>query len=82
VTAFLFTIGKYIIEFILSNSGKGDLYGTAGSIIIVLLWVFYSSIIFYFGAEITQQYAQQYAKSIKPKQHAVEIEIREINSDT
>ena len=79
ITAFLFTIGKYLIGFLLGNSGIGEFYGAAGSLIIVLLWIFYSSIIFYYGAEITQQYAEMFEKTIKPKKHAVKISIEEID---
>lgn len=81
VTAFLFTIGKYLIGLLLGNSGIGDMYGAAGSIIIVLLWLFYSSIIFYFGAEITQQYAVRYSRGILPKDYAVRIEITEVRKE-
>lgn len=81
ITAFLFTVGKYLIGMLLGSSGIGDMYGAAGSIIIVLLWLFYSSIIFYFGAEITQQYAAIYFKGIRPKAHAVRIEISEIRQE-
>lgn len=78
ITALLFTLGKYLIGFLLGNSGIGHIYGTAGSIVIVLMWLFYSSIIFYFGAEITHQFACMYARTIEPKKHAVAFEINEI----
>ena len=81
ITAALFTLGKFLIGVLLGNSGMGDMYGAAGSIIIVLLWLFYSSIIFYFGAEITQQYAALYSIDIQPKDQAVEIEIKEIRKN-
>ncbi|REE02081.1 YihY/virulence factor BrkB family protein [Marinoscillum furvescens] len=79
ITAALFTIGKFIIGALLGSSGLADLYGAAGSIVIVLLWFFYSSIIFYFGAEITQQYGEIYAKDIQPQNHAVRIKITEVS---
>ncbi len=82
ITAILFTLGKYLIGALLGNSSIGDMYGAAGSIIIVLLWLFYSSMIFYFGAEITQQYAALYSIDIQPKDQAVEIEINEIDKNT
>lgn len=80
ITSFLFTAGKYLIGILLKSSGVGDLYGTASSFIILLLWLFYSSLIFYFGAEITQQYAAQYSITIEPKEQAVAFEINETES--
>jgi membrane protein len=80
ITSFSFTAGKYIIGLLLKTSGVGDLYGTAGSFIILLLWLFYSSLIFYFGAEITQQYAALYSITIEPKDQAVAFEIKETES--
>lgn len=81
ITSFLFVVGKYLIGILLGNSGIGSMFGAAGSIIIVLLWLFYSSIIFYFGAEITQQYAVMYFHGIKPKDYAVKIEINELTEE-
>jgi len=78
ITAVLFTIGKFLIGLGLGNSDVGNMYGAAGSVVIVLLWVFYSSMILFFGAEITQQYAEQMDKTIRPKEHAVKIETREV----
>jgi membrane protein len=80
ITSFLFTIGKYLIGLMLKSSGVGDLYGTASSFIILLLWLFYSSLIFYFGAEITKQYATLYSINIEPKDQAVAFEINETES--
>lgn len=77
ITSILFTAGKYLIGLILRNSGVGDLYGAASSIIILLLWLFYTSLIFYFGAEITRQYATLYSINIEPKDQAVAFEIHE-----
>ncbi len=52
-TAFLFTIGKSLIGLYLSKAGVASAYGAAGSLIVVIVWVYYSSMIFYFGAEFT-----------------------------
>lgn len=57
VTAILFTVGKSIIGWYLGTSAVASSYGAAGSLIVLLLWVFYSSAIFLFGAEITRAYA-------------------------
>jgi membrane protein len=78
ITAALFTAGKFLIGFLLGSSNIGVMYGAAGSLVIILLWVFYSSMIFYLGAEITQQYAETYSRGITPKQNAVSIEIKEL----
>lgn len=58
-TALLFLIGKFAIGFYLGNSKIGVTYGTAASVIIIMVWVYYSSIILYFGAAYTQTYLQQ-----------------------
>lgn len=56
-TAALFSLGKYLIGFYLGNSGVASGYGAAGSIVALLLWVYYSAQIFFLGAEFTRQYA-------------------------
>lgn len=73
VTSFLFSLGKLVITFGLTQSNIHNMYGTAGSTAIFLLWVFYSSLILFFGAEITQQYAGEFAETIQPKDHAEKI---------
>ena len=60
VTAALFTIGKYAIGMYLGNSGLASTYGAAGSIILLLVWVYYSAQIFLFGAEFTRSYAHHF----------------------
>lgn len=59
VTALLFTIGKYGIGLYLGKSSVGSAYGAAGSLIVVLVWVYYSAQILFFGAELTQVYARR-----------------------
>ncbi len=81
-TSFLFILGKYLIGFALRSSNIQAMYGSAGSMAMFLLWVFYSSIILFFGAKITQQYALSFAETIQPKEHAVQIETREIEKST
>lgn len=81
ITSVLFLLGKYIIGFALSSSNVQAMYGTAGSTAIFLLWVFYSSIILFYGAKVTQQYALSFAETIQPKEHAVKIETREVKKD-
>lgn len=81
VTSFLFSLGKFLITFGLTSSNINNMYGAAGSTAIFLLWVFYSSLILFFGAEITQQYAREFAETIQPKEHAVKIVTHEADQD-
>lgn len=73
LTAVLFLTGKYLIGFYIVRSGLGVTYGTAASIIILLTWVYYSSMILFFGAEFTKMYALQNGSGIRPKDTAVFI---------
>ncbi|OHT45899.1 YihY/virulence factor BrkB family protein [Flavobacterium tructae] len=83
-TAILFMIGKFAIGFYLGNSTIASVYGAAGSVIIILVWVYYSAIILYFGAEFTKVYAKTYGGKIAPNGYSVEIkkEIFEIKEQT
>jgi membrane protein len=81
ITALLFVIGKALISLGLGITNIGAMYGAAGSLVLILLWVFYSALIFFFGAEITQQYAEMYSYDIKPKDYAVGIEIKEVDEN-
>ena len=76
-TALLFMLGKFGITFYLGTKNIGNTYGAAGSIIIVLLWVYYSAIILYFGAAFTKNYAQFKDRRIYPNDYAVWIEFVE-----
>jgi membrane protein len=73
VTALLFTLGKFLIGFYLAKSGVASTYGAAGSLVIVLLWIYYSSQILFLGAEFTQVYASHYGSNIRPSKHAVPV---------
>lgn len=73
-TAVLFMIGKFAIGLYLGNSTVASVYGAAGSIIIILVWVYYSAIILYFGAEFTKVYAKAFGGSISPNEYSVEIQ--------
>ncbi|HEU4471764.1 MAG TPA: YihY/virulence factor BrkB family protein [Flavisolibacter sp.] len=76
-TAVLFLIGKFLIGIYLGRTNLGSTYGTAASIVILLTWVYYSSLILYFGAEFTKIYALHSGGGIRPKQTAVFIIKRE-----
>jgi len=71
VTSLLFTIGKTLIGLYLGNSGVASVYGAAGSLVIILLWTYYSSQILFFGAELTQVWARRHGSRIEPDEHAV-----------
>ncbi|MEM9809048.1 MAG: YihY/virulence factor BrkB family protein [Cyanobacteria bacterium P01_D01_bin.56] len=73
ITALLFTIGKFFLGAYLGNSGFSSTYGAAGSVIIILAWVYYSAQILFFGAEFTQVYARRYGSRIRPDKHAVAV---------
>jgi len=72
-TALLFGLGKYLIGLYLEKSNPGLIFGSAGSIIIILLWIYYTSIILYFGAEFTQAFAEKYDNGIIPTKYAVHL---------
>jgi len=73
LTSILFTIGEFLIGLYLGHSSVTSTYGAAGSLITILLWVYYSSLIFFLGAEFTQVYATQYGSGAAPAEHAVPI---------
>jgi membrane protein len=73
-TAVLFAIGKYLIGLYIGRSGTESAYGAAGSLIVMLLWVYYSALIVFFGAELTQAYVRHRGRPIEPSEHAVPIE--------
>ena len=74
-TALLFSLGKYLIGIYIEKGNPGSAFGAASSLIVILLWVYYTSIILYFGAEFTQAYAERYAKGIMPSKYAVHTKI-------
>lgn len=76
-TAILFMIGKWGIGLYLGNSDKMDLYGAAGSILIILVWVYYSAIILYFGAVFTKNYSEMYGKPIQPNAYTMRVIFKE-----
>ncbi len=77
ITGLLFLLGKFLIGYYLGSSSITSTYGAAASIIILLSWVYYTSIILYFGAELTKVYSLKLGDGIKPKKTAVFIVKRE-----
>ena len=77
ITAMLFMLGKFGISYYITKARVGSTYGAAGSLVILLLWVYYSSIILYFGAELTKAYAIEVGSPILPNSYAVTVKILE-----
>jgi membrane protein len=78
-TAVLFMLGKFAISFYISKTNVGSTYGTAGSLVVLLVWIYYSSVILYFGAEFTKAYAIKYGDSIRPNDYAVATKTLEVD---
>lgn len=77
-TAILFMIGKFAISLYITKSNVATAYGTAGSLVVLLVWVYYSAIILYFGAEFTKAYAVKYGGKIYPNQYTVVAKVVEV----
>jgi len=77
-TAVLFLIGKFAISFYLGSSNIGITFGAAASVVIILIWVYYTSIILYFGAEFTKVYTMNLGGGIVPDKTAVFIIKQEV----
>ncbi|MCB0578755.1 MAG: YihY/virulence factor BrkB family protein [Phaeodactylibacter sp.] len=73
VTSFLFLIGKFLISFYIANSQAANLYEAAGSVMVILLWVFYASIIFLFGGAFTRVYIEEKRGEIAPNSFSVKV---------
>jgi membrane protein len=74
-TAGLITLGTIGLSIYFRISTVGSLYGAAGTIMIILLWFYYSAQMFLIGAEFTEQYAAQYGSQIHPAEHAIAVEL-------
>jgi membrane protein len=70
-TAILFMVGRLLIGLYVSKSDLTSVYGAAGSIVIILVWVYYTAVILYLGAEFTKVYAIKYGSNIRPNDYAV-----------
>jgi len=73
-TAVLFMLGQFIISLYLKYSAQGSAYGAAGSVIVLLVWIYYTAAILYIGAEFTQVYAEANCSHIEPAEYAVHIQ--------
>lgn len=81
VTAVLFALGNYGISIYLSFSSAASAYGAAGSLIVMLLWIYYSAQIFFYGAEFTQIFANRYGSKVVPADNAVAIRRERVNGN-
>lgn len=81
VTAMLFMVGKFLISYYIASSNIGSAYGAAGSFVILLLWVYYSSIILYLGATFAKNYAMEFSSPIKPSKFAEIVHNIEVVSE-
>jgi membrane protein len=81
VTAVLFALGNYGISVYLAYSNVASAYGAAGSLIVMLLWIYYSAQIFFYGAEFTQIFANRYGSKVVPASNAVAIRRERVNGN-
>lgn len=77
-TALLFMLGQYLISLYITYTAQGSAYGAAGSLIVILVWIYYTSAILYIGAEFTQVYAEAIGSRIEPAEYAVHIKLTEV----
>ncbi len=74
VTAILFSLGRLALGFYLGRAGAASIYGSAGALVVLLLWVNYAATILFIGAEFTKAYANVLGSKIKPSEHAIAID--------
>ncbi|MBD1363493.1 YihY/virulence factor BrkB family protein [Mucilaginibacter sp. ZT4R22] len=77
-TAILFMLGQYIISLYIQYIAPGSAYGAAGSLIVILVWIYYTAAILYIGAEFTQVYAEAIGSHIEPAEYAVHVQQTEV----
>jgi membrane protein len=73
LTAALFAVGRWLLGLYLANASTTSAYGAAGSLVLLLIWVYYSAQILFLGAEFTQVYARRYGSRIEPSKNAVPV---------
>ena len=74
ITALLFTLGKYLIGLYIGNSSYSSTYGAAASMIVLFVWIYYSGLILFFGAEFTQVYRSKFGETeVLPDGDAIKI---------
>ena len=80
-TAAFFMVGQYGINVYIEYTAKSSAYGAAGSILVVLIWIYYTSAILYIGAEFTQVYAEAIGSKIEPAEYAVFVQQTEVEKE-
>jgi membrane protein len=80
-TALLFMLGRYLIGLYIRQTATESTYGAAGAIVVLLVWIYYSAVILYIGAEFTQVYAEAYGGSIEPAEYAVHVQQTEVEKE-
>lgn len=80
-TALLFMVGRYLIGLYIRQTGTESTYGAAGSIVVILVWIYYSAVILYIGAEFTQVYTEAFGGKIEPAEYAVHVQQTEVEKD-
>ncbi|WP_460906146.1 YihY/virulence factor BrkB family protein [Spirosoma areae] len=80
-TAVLFMLGQYLIGLYIETTSTSSAYGAAGSLIVILTWIYYTAAILYFGAEFTLAYANHFGVKIEPADYAVYVEQTERERD-
>ena len=78
ITAILFTLGKWGIGYYLSRTNLATVFGAAGSVIIIMIWVYYSSAILYLGAVFTKVYATDFGGKIYPNNYATWVRTEQV----
>jgi len=81
ITALLFNVGKHLFGLYLGRSSVTSAYGAPGSLVMVLLWVYYSAQILFFGAKFTQIYSNRYGSRLEPVPGAEEVTLKEVVSE-
>lgn len=77
ITAILFVLGKFLLGLYFGRADFDSTYGAAGTVVLILLWVSYSCLILFFGAEFTRVYSEKYGYGIRPTHHSYKIENEE-----
>lgn len=78
MTALLFNLGKILLSFYFGAANPDSIYGAAGSVVLILLWVSYSCLILFFGAAFTRVYAEKYEAEIHPSDFAMKVVTKEV----
>ncbi len=81
LTSLLFALGRYLISFYISQSRATDLYDAAGSVMVIMLWVFYASLILIFGGTFTAVYAEKKRGEIKTTPYAIRVEYQRVEQE-